>query len=162
MTNESIGNIDCAGCVPVLSAQQINCPICGAKGTRVDNATVKSLLSVSLRQVREVVYRFCASANCDVVYFSDDGTQTFTRKQVRERVFQKEPDAADVLICYCFQHTPDDIRQEFARLGQTMILEDIKAGIQAGQCACDWRNPQGSCCLGNVRLLVRNLQTQYG
>ena len=28
-------------------------------------------------------------------------------------------------------------------------------GIQAGQCACDLRNRQGSCCLGNVRALKR-------
>jgi hypothetical protein len=31
------------------------------------------------------------------------------------------------------------------------IVDDIKAGIKAGQCACDLRNPQGTCCLGNVR-----------
>lgn len=162
MADETIGNLDCAGCVPIQPAQHKNCPVCGANGRQVDGATVKSMLSVSLRQVREVVYRFCVTPDCNVVYFSDDGAQTFTTNQVRERVFQKEPDAADVLICYCFQHTPDDIRQEFARLGQTTILDDINAGIRAGQCACDWRNPQGSCCLGNVRSLVRNLHTQYG
>ena len=31
------------------------------------------------------------------------------------------------------------------------IIDDISTGINAGQCACDLRNPQGSCCLGNVR-----------
>lgn len=35
------------------------------------------------------------------------------------------------------------------------ILGDINTGIQADQCACDLRNPQGSCCLGNVRRLIR-------
>ena len=38
------------------------------------------------------------------------------------------------------------------------LIDDIDAGIQAGQCACDLRNPQGSCCLGNVRGLVKRLE----
>ena len=50
------------------------------------------LVSVSLRQVRAVPYRFCAEADCSVVYFSEDGTQTFTKANVRERVYQKERD----------------------------------------------------------------------
>ncbi len=28
------------------------------------------------------------------------------------------------------------------------------ARVQAGQCACELRNPQGSCCPGNVRALA--------
>jgi hypothetical protein len=137
----------------------VKCPECGTKGHVVDGATVKALLAVSLREVREVPYRFCANADCDVVYYSDDGTQTFTTTQVRERVYQKEPDADDVLICYCFQHTAGDIRQQFAQADVKTIIDDINVGIQAGQCACDWRNPQGSCCLGNVRQMVKRLQS---
>lgn len=34
------------------------------------------------------------------------------------------------------------------------LSADITAGIRAGQCACDLRNPQGICCLGNVRRLI--------
>lgn len=135
------------------------CPACGKKGHTVDGATVKSMLAVSLRHVRDTPYRFCASSDCDVVYYSDDGTQTFTTHQVRERVYQKEPGADDVLICYCFQHTPGDIRQHVAQSTQATLIDDINAGIQVGQCACDWRNPQGNCCLGNVRQFVKHLET---
>jgi len=137
----------------------VKCPECGTKGHIVEGATMKSLLAVSLREVREVPYRFCANADCDVVYYSDDGTQTFTTVQVRERVYQKEPEAADVLICYCFRHTLGDIRQQFDQAEVTTIIDDINVGIQSGQCACDWRNPQGSCCLGNVRQMVKRLQS---
>lgn len=140
--------------------QQKSCPACGAKGKIVDGATVKSMLSVSLRQVRDVTYHFCETEDCEVVYFSEDGTQTFTTADVRERVYQKEPEADDVLVCYCFQHTPGEIRREFAISGETAIIDDINVGIQAGQCACDWRNPQGNCCLGNVRRLVKQLQSE--
>ncbi len=38
------------------------------------------------------------------------------------------------------------------------IVDDINTGINAGQCACDLRNPQGSCCLGNVRGLAKQLE----
>ena len=41
--------------------------------------------------------------------------------------------------------------------GASTIVERIQAGIQAGQCACDIRNPQGHCCLGNVRDLIERL-----
>ncbi|MCA0453841.1 MAG: hypothetical protein LCI00_07705 [Chloroflexi bacterium] len=159
MMDEEITTTKCASCVASQPTQQKNCPSCGAKGTTVDGATVKSMLSVSLRQVREISYHFCAAADCNVVYFSGDGTQTFTTDAVRERVYQKESEADDVLICYCFQHTPGEIRDQLAQSGDTTLIDDINAGIQAGQCACDWRNPQGNCCLGNVRQLVKYLQS---
>lgn len=134
------------------------CPVCGQKGHRVDGATVKSMLSISLRHVRNTPYRFCASPNCEVVYYSDDGTQTFTKHQMRERVYQKEPGDDEVLVCYCFRHTLGDIRQHVVQSTPATLIDDINAGIQAGQCACDWRNPQGNCCLGNVRELVKYLE----
>lgn len=140
-------------------SNDVNCPACGTKGQRVDGATVKSMLAVSLRYVQDIPYRFCANANCDVVYYSDDGAQIFIATQVRERVYMKEPEADDVLICYCFRHTPGDIRRHFAQSNQSSIIDDINAGIQAGQCACDWRNPQGNCCLGNVRRFIKGLET---
>ncbi len=142
-------------------ANDIICPSCGHKGRHVDGATVKALLAVSLRHVRDIGYRFCATPNCETVYYSEDGAQTFAIHEVRERVYQKEPQADDVLICYCFQHTPGDIRQHVAQSTQARILEDINAGIEAGQCACDWRNPQGNCCLGNVRQFIKQLEKTH-
>jgi hypothetical protein len=84
------------------------------------------------------------------VYFTGDGTQTFTSDQVRERVYQKEPEVPDMWVCYCFRHTVGEIQ---GAPDPATIVADITAGIHAGQCACDLRNPQGSCCLGNVRAL---------
>ncbi len=138
------------------------CPQCGHKGRKVDTATVKALLAVSLRQVRDVAYLFCRNPVCEVVYFSEDGLQTFSTAQVRERVYQKETLADDVFVCYCFRHTRGEIREELERSGTTTVIDDVNAGIKAGQCACDWRNPQGSCCLGNVRALVQELEAALG
>lgn len=138
-----------------------NCPNCGNQGQAIDTATVKSLLSVSLRQVQDTPYRFCATADCDVVYFNSDGKQTFSILEVRERVYQKEPQASDILICYCFQHTTGAIQAEIEATGTSLVIDDINIGIQLGQCACDWRNPQGKCCLGNVRKLVKQHQSNF-
>jgi hypothetical protein len=125
------------------------CPECARTGKPVQGQTVKALLSVSLRAVRDIEY-------LSVVYFSSDGRQSFTLGEIRERVYQKELEAVDVPICYCFRHTAGDLRMGSAET-RAAILEDINSGIGAGQCACDLRNPQGSCCLGNVRSLLRKL-----
>jgi hypothetical protein len=133
------------------------CPACGAQGKPVQGQTVRALLSVSLRAAPDGEYRFCRTPACPVVYFSAGSGPAFTVEQVRERVYQKEPDADDVLVCYCFRHTAGAVRAA-APEGRAAIVTDINAGIQAGQCACDLRNPQGSCCLGNVNRLIRLLE----
>lgn len=133
------------------------CPECGKTGKPVQGQTVKSHLSVSLRQVQDVTYLFCRTQTCPVVYFSAAGEQTFTVQQVRERVYQKEPEAEEVFICYCFRHTVGELRTASLE-DRNAIVDNINTGINAGQCACDLRNPQGSCCLGNVRSMIKRLE----
>jgi hypothetical protein len=130
------------------------CPICGTEGKPVEGQTVQALLSVSLRNVQPVEYLFCKARTCPVVYFSISGEQTYTTVQIRERVYQKEPESDDVLVCYCFRHSVGDIRTA-SPAARTAIIDDITTGLNAGQCACDLRNPQGACCLGNVRVLIK-------
>lgn len=129
------------------------CPVCGEKGKPVEGQTVKALLSLSLRNVQDIGYLFCKTPNCPVVYYAPGGEQKFTIEEVRERVYQKEPDSEDVFVCYCFRHTVKDI---LSSMESTDLVDNINAGIKAGQCACDLRNPQGSCCLGNVSKLIKN------
>ena len=136
------------------------CPLCGRKGKEVSGQTVKAMLSISLAHVTHEPYLFCRTSSCPVVYFSADGRQYFTVEQVRERVYQKEPQADDVLVCYCFRHRPGSIRREIEATGRSGIPDAISAGVKAGQCACDIRNPQGTCCLGNVRAIVNRLQAR--
>jgi hypothetical protein len=133
---------------------QAVCPANGKKGKLVQNQTVKALLTSSLRVMRETEHYFCPDKNCAVVYYTADGKQTFTVHQVREAVYQKEPDNLEVAVCYCFQHTVGALHTG-SNEQQQIILEDIRQGIAAGQCACDLRNPQGSCCLGNVSKLIK-------
>ncbi len=133
------------------------CPECKQKGKVVQGQTVKALMSVSLRSIQDTEYYFCRTQSCPVVYYSADGKSTYTTSQLRERVYQKEPTADDVFVCYCFRHTVADIRSASPEARVAMV-HDINTGIQANQCACDLRNPQGSCCLGNVRGLIKQIE----
>jgi hypothetical protein len=140
--------------MPIKKTTQI-CPKCGTKGDIVGNATIKCLISVSLHRVKDIEHRFCDNAACDVVYFAEDGTEIFHTSDLRERVYQKEPKNPDVLVCYCFFHRLNDIQTDARTNHKSIIVDAIKHGIQAGHCACDWRNPQGVCCLGNVTKIVK-------
>lgn len=150
---------DCCAVAPAQthSTNQTTCPVCGTKGKSVDTQTVKAMLDVSLRDLASPAYRFCRTESCQVVYFGERG-EVYTEDDLRERVHQKHPDAADVFVCYCFRHTPGSIQRELLLSGASTVVAQVNAGIQAGQCACEIRNPQGSCCLGNVTAAVKRAQ----
>jgi hypothetical protein len=43
-----------------------------------------------------------------------------------------------------------DLRNDVANQGETDIPASIAAEIRAEHCACEVKNPQGSCCLGDI------------
>jgi len=135
------------------------CPNNGSKGKIVPTITLKSLLlpealaSLNPNQT----YRFCASPDCEVVYFSDD-QQTFTTKDLKVSVFQKN-NKEPVPVCYCFGWTPKRIDYEIKTLGQTNAVEQITSHVQAKRCGCEVNNPQGSCCLENVKSIIKSLES---
>jgi hypothetical protein len=55
----------------------------------VQGQTLKALLAISLRAVRDSEYRFCRTPTCPVVYFTADGQPTFTLDQVRGPIYPK-------------------------------------------------------------------------
>ena len=120
---------------------------------------MKAMLAVSLRAMEDTNYLFCRTQTCRIVYFSAVTETTFSVGHLRERVYQKEPEANNISICYCFRHTIGKLRTA-SSAERAAILEDINNGIRDGQCACDLRNPQGSCCLGNVQTMLRRLEAQ--
>lgn len=119
------------------------------------------MLAVSLRRLRPDPYYFCRSEGCPVVYFSEHGESSFTEAELREAVYQKHPGDPDVLVCYCFRHKVGSLLHASGD-SAAKVIADIRAGIDAGQCACDIRNPQGSCCLGNVTVLAKVGQSKGG
>ena len=161
MNSDTASSCACDTCdtSPNLGISQPgHCPQCGLQGKRVQEVTLKAMLSVSLVELRAVPYYFCRTADCPVVYFSADGTQTFSGAMLRERVYQKEPGDDTVWVCYCFRHSAESIRTDLLTTSSGTVIPAIEQAIAAGQCACELRNPQGSCCLGNVRTLVQTIQ----
>lgn len=130
------------------------CPLCGMKGKTVQIITLKSLLTPSTLESLnpEAVYLFCPEKACEVVYF--EGSNTFTTDQLKVVVFQKDP-GEDVPVCYCFDWTRGRIAAEIQTTGKSTAVERITEHIKVGRCGCEVNNPQGSCCLGNVRSVIK-------
>jgi len=47
------------------------------------------------------------------------------------------------IICYCFGHSVQDLRDDILRNGRSLIMERIAAEKKAGACDCATRNPKG-------------------
>jgi hypothetical protein len=108
-------------------------------------------------QVGESQYRFCASPDCPVVYFSRE--RSFTTGDLRTRVGLKEKDGP-IPLCYCFGFYEQDAREEIEAKGNTTIPQRISALIKERMCACEERNPSGACCLGEVTKAVNRLMKE--
>ena len=123
------------------------CPSCGKKGKPVAVLTVKSLVRDHTRVPASASYSFCRTVDCEVVYFSDQAV--FAKPDVKVRVGIKER-ADPIPLCYCFDYSREDIRRDIEVAGKTSVLEEIKAEVQGGFCACELKNPSGTCCLGDI------------
>src|SRR5438094_4914580 len=133
----------CGGLVETASGETAS-HVCRTKGMRVDELTVKALLTGSaLRRFEPGAYRFCADAACEVVYFDDRG-RTFTKHDVRVAVWQKET-AGDRTICYCFGENECDMRDELDRTGASCAVERIVTSERSGSCcSCPRRDRSAS------------------
>ncbi len=47
------------------------------------------------------------------------------------------------LICYCFQYTIGDIKNDYKKNGKSLILEKIASEKKQGGCDCSNKNPKG-------------------
>ena len=130
------------------------CCDCGALGKPVSTTTLKHMVKPEfLGVVDKQGFCFCPTAECAVVYFHADGDR-LEKKDVRVRVGSKETQDP-VPICYCFGFTRAMARDEIERTGACTIPGRISAEVMARHCACEIRNPQGSCCLGTVHAVVK-------
>jgi len=104
-------------------------------------------------------FRFCAEPSCDVAYFHPETGERFLRSDVRVRIGQKEI-TPPRLVCYCFDHTVEEIEAQVAETGTSRIADDITEKCRQGLDRCEETNPQGSCCLGDVRGVLKESQAK--
>lgn len=127
------------------------CPECSAHGKPVKPVTIESLLTPdALEQITDTEgWRFCRTASCQTAYFSRAGEQV-SKVDVRVRIGQKETTSPRPL-CYCFDYSLEDVQSAVASSGTSSIADTITEKCRQGLDRCPETNPQGSCCLGNVR-----------
>ncbi len=131
------------------------CPASGTRAKQVDSLTVKSLVRHLPFGMPRTQYYFCDAPGCDVVYFSNHPeASVFRRGDLLVRVGAKEG-ADSAPVCYCFGVTRQQIREEVQQTGHSAASERIKAEVQAGNCACEVKNPSGKCCLGEVARAIK-------
>lgn len=66
------------------------------------------------------------------------------------------------LICYCFQHTVEDLEADIKVHDKSTIMEKIMAEKKAGNCQCKTKNPKGRWCLADVRQVVDQVMKKHG
>jgi len=138
------------------------CPVDGARSKQVDMLTVKSLVRKLPLGMPNRQYYFCGASDCDVVYFAlEVDASRFGREDLVVRVGAKET-TEPIPVCYCFGFTRKDIENEIAETGRSTVADRIKTEVNAGNCACEVKNPSGKCCLGDVTRTVRDRLSQKG
>ena len=136
------------------------CRRCGAQGRKVHPETMESLLTPEARvRLRDTTYFFDRTAGCDVVYFSNEAESYFSKDELKVLVGIKETEPP-VPICYCFGHTAESAREEILETGHSTVADRITAEVEAGNCACEIKNPSGRCCLGEVNQVVSRIQKE--
>ena len=154
--------MNCCGKSSVVETQQVGanrgCQLCGGPSRPVTLRTMLLMLKPEFfDQVGENQYRFCASPECPVVYFSRE--RSFSTGDLRVRVGLKEKDGP-IPLCYCFGFSEEAAREEIQTKGHTTIPQRIAALIRERMCACEERNPSGACCLGEVTQAMKRLMKE--
>ena len=144
-------------CCSVTAADRgdSRCPASGFEGKPVDWTTVAALTSSPLPARQG--FRLCRDPNCEIVYYGSAETVLFTRDLNVQPGFKN---GGDGLVCYCFLHRKADIAAQLSETGETDIFESVKQEVQAGNCACEVRNPSGKCCLEDVQKTIRRLEKE--
>lgn len=149
---------DCCGGSECTVGTSAICQECGQKGKSVQKLTPENLLvEYKVSELKKTEYFFCPTKTCDVVYFTNDGNQYFKKEDVKVRVGSKETEDP-IPVCYCFDFTRERIFDEIRTTGKSTTTSYITNKINAGECACEIKNPSGRCCLGEVNRTIKQAQ----
>src|SRR5579859_3897863 len=92
---------NCCAQKPMAGPGVITCARCGGIGRPVSTLTIEHMVKPQfLASASKPGFRFCASPECDVVYFHPDGQQ-LCKADLQLRVGLKETEEPAPL-CYCF------------------------------------------------------------
>jgi len=121
----------------------------------VPRITVETLIKHKHKEeLAATPYYFCGAPDCDVVYVALHADQVITKDRLRVRVGIKEKDDP-IPLCYCFDVDRKAIRDDLRARSPSDIPKFIAARVKAGECRCEFTNPSGRCCLGDVYQAVK-------
>ncbi len=138
----------CASAPEVARGVGGECPACGRRGRRVKPITLQALLRPGAAPAIGR-YRFCGTPGCAVAYFAEEGGEQVPVEAVTVPIGQKLR-GPERPICYCFGYTEADILAD-----PEGVPGRIAERCRRGEDRCPETNPQGSCCLGNVRAVIK-------
>jgi hypothetical protein len=140
---------DCCSVIETHQKDTVLCPRCGEKGKPVSLATVGAMAKteVEAAKLSAQEYKLCRNRDCPVVYYA--GKAQLEKGDLRVLVNFKERNYEGP-VCYCFNHTVASIRAEIASIGHSTAQAMITKEVKAGRCACEVKNPAGTCCLGDI------------
>ncbi len=135
-----------------------NCPVCGIRGRKISSVTIERLAEPEALTALETTagFAYCSAAGCEVVWFQPESGVILDKESCRVRVGMKEAGPPRP-VCYCFEHTIEEIETAIKNGGSTNIPADIAAKCKQGLDRCEETNPQGSCCLGNINKIVKTV-----
>ncbi len=113
--------------------------------------------AVPAEKFSQAGYKLCRNVACPVVYFAPGVAIEKTELWVPVNFKEKNYDGP---ICYCFNHTVASIEAEIQSKGHSTAPAMITTEVKAGRCACEVKNPAGTCCLGDVTRVIQTVSDQ--
>ena len=137
------------------------CPRCGQPARSVKRITLESLLRPERRgEIGDGPWYVCGTPDCGIAYFQPPGRVfELTDLSVPFGIKATRPPRP---VCYCFNHTIEEIEDELTRTGQCTVLQQIQAAMKSQGCRCEQTNPLGRCCLATVQAVIEQARRRLG
>lgn len=139
------------------------CTLCLEPIRSVDSITLRSLLKSEAQERTQSLdgYHFCSNPRCALVYLNPSDAITYSEEDLIVP-FWNTGTTSSRLVCYCFGVAVRDLLEEVANVGQSEIAASILSRCRNHEERCQERNPQGHCCLGNIKRVVFEAKTALG
>ncbi|MDZ4150393.1 MAG: hypothetical protein U1E01_04820 [Methylicorpusculum sp.] len=143
------GMPDCCDQNSPAITQQI-CPECGSSCKSVGMPTLYHQVRFpeNLTLICDSFF-FCPAKVCSIAYFSNAGNSIPKLHLRSYQAIQKDA------LCYCFDIDAEQYSSALNDHRAEPIIAFIMRRTQAGECACQIRNPSGQCCLANFKRLQK-------
>ena len=138
------------------------CPHCSKSGSNVDAITVKSQLKKEARAniISDMqAFNFCTNPKCDTVYYSNDGSETFSQVDIKSKITIKNDDPKTPL-CYCKKLLKENVTEMIANK-ELGIAKKVKAIISEGKSFCEKSNPKGTCCTEDITSFLKEYDIDF-